>query len=122
MTAALTAELPRDTSAGLLARHQLEDFGPDVSTGQMDALKLTVTELVNNAVVHGTGAIRLSVELRGGVLHGEVSDAGAGIPPPRPGRRGSHRGGWGLQIVDETVDAWGTRPGRSVVWFELALA
>ena len=87
-----------------------------------DAALLLTSELVSNAVLHGGGPVRLSVDDGAARVRIEVADAGQ----PLPGGRGSQRpdedeGGRGLQLVEALASSWGSRaePGGKVVWFEL---
>ena len=76
-----------------------------------------VSELVSNALLHGTGVIRLRIEGNGDGVRVEVSDQGnvSLAPSPTPGAHG----GWGLRIVDELADDWGVREGSTKVWFRV---
>jgi hypothetical protein len=51
----------------------------------------------------------------------EVHDHGGGRPTVRPIHpAGPNIAGWGLRIVDQLVDVWGTdvRPDRTIAWIE----
>ena len=88
-------------------------FGPQQ---QADAA-LMVSELVTNALVHGTGTIGLRIDLEPDALRVEVSDQGEILLPPSP-TPGAH-GGWGLRIIEELADDWGVKDGSTKVWFRL---
>lgn len=93
----------------------------DVADEDRAALLLVVGELVTNAVRHGLGSIELYVNASETVVRIEVCDQGGGQPHVRQAERSGPRlGGWGLRIVDQLVDVWGTtvRPGRTVVWVQ----
>lgn len=95
----------------------------DVSDAARADLVLVVGELVSNAVIHGRGSVELLVNASDTVLRVEVCDQGGGQPRLRPVERsGPEAGGWGLRLVDQLVDMWGTtvRPGRTVVWVQRA--
>ncbi len=86
-------------------------------------LKLAVGELVANAVRHGKGPIRLIIAKLPDRVRVSVHDHGGGHPAIRPVvTTGPNAGGWGLRLVDELVDAWGTTTtGHSTtVWVEQA--
>jgi anti-sigma regulatory factor (Ser/Thr protein kinase) len=86
---------------------------------------LLLTELVTNAVIHGSSSPEdeVSVEIRESTasVRVEVRDDGAGFtwrpPPEEPGRVS----GYGLVLVEAIADRWGidTSSGRTCVWFEL---
>lgn len=89
------------------------------------ALELVVAELVTNAICHGLGSVELYVYASDTVVRVEVCDQGGGRPRVRPVERSGPRlGGWGLRLVDQLTDTWGTwvRPGRTVVWAQRSLA
>lgn len=83
---------------------------------------LLVSELVSNAVLHGSGdAIELSADLDDGRVRVEVYDDGGGFEPPPPPREGEPvPAGWGLYLVSRLADRWGVDGGRRTrVWFEI---
>ena len=87
-------------------------------------LELAVGELVTNAVRHGEGPVELVAAVRPGQVRIEVHDSGGGHPGLRqPAVAGAAPGGWGLQMVDQLVDAWGSEvtSQHTVVWIELAV-
>ncbi|MGI5207499.1 ATP-binding protein [Spirillospora sp. CA-108201] len=86
--------------------------------------RLIVSELVTNALVHGTGQIIVRVyrDERDGILVIEVWDQGGGQPVVRPGSD-THLDGRGLLTVEGIALKWGTRPiseGGKIVWARLA--
>ncbi|WP_351230678.1 SpoIIE family protein phosphatase [Streptomyces sp. NPDC002133] len=109
-----TARRARNLAAGQLAEWGLE--------GLEDSTKLIVSELVTNAVRHGTGPIDLRLT-RHQVLTVEVSDTDACSPRPRNASP-SNENGRGLAIVSQLSRRWGTRPtpGGKVIWAEADLA
>ncbi|MGW1886780.1 SpoIIE family protein phosphatase [Streptomyces sp. NPDC001970] len=109
-----TVRRARNLAAGQLAEWGLE--------GLEDSTKLIVSELVTNAVRHGTGPIDLRLT-RHQVLTVEVSDTDAFSPRPRNAGT-SDENGRGLLLVSQLSRRWGTRPtpGGKVVWAEADLA
>jgi anti-anti-sigma regulatory factor len=85
---------------------------------------LIVSELVENAIVHGGSAPKLRLELRRGLLTVAVRDASQTQPSRlQPGTADS--GGRGVFLVDAMSKAWGSTPtwdGGKVVWAVLAVA
>jgi len=84
-------------------------------------LRTIVSELVENCVIHGTGAtISLALEVdRDGSVRGSVGDGSVPSPDIRPAsREGDDR--IGLLIVDDLASRWGVDVAAKVVWFELA--
>jgi anti-sigma regulatory factor (Ser/Thr protein kinase) len=116
----LSLELWTHDQAPRRAREYLDKVTARVplSEDRRGDMLLLASEVVSNAVRHGTTPIELRVEL-GDVVRVMVEDSGPGEPTI------SHRtvGGWGLRLVDELAACWGvlrTNPGK-VVWFELPL-
>ncbi|MDL4812860.1 ATP-binding protein [Actinomadura opuntiae] len=89
----------------------------------IDDIVLVVDELVTNAVVHGTGPVRLALRLDGARLTGEVGDADPAAPPdPAPAApRGLDwsEAGRGLLLVAALATGFGARthPAGKTVWF-----
>ncbi|HMC09427.1 MAG TPA: ATP-binding protein [Actinomycetota bacterium] len=88
----------------------------------MERAALALSELVTNAFLHAHGDIEV-VAVLGDALRVEVRDSGPRQPQPRHYSVLSATGR-GLQLVEQTVDRWGTTPsregaGRKSVWFEL---
>ncbi|MGW3243200.1 SpoIIE family protein phosphatase [Streptomyces sp. NPDC001070] len=102
-------------SARNLAARQLTEWGLE---GLEDATKLIVSELVTNAIRHGSGQIGLRL-IRHQVLTCEVSDTDSCIPRPRRART-TDENGRGLFLVTKLSRRWGSRsiPGGKVVWAE----
>jgi anti-sigma regulatory factor (Ser/Thr protein kinase) len=121
MPAELSLNLPRELSAAGVARHGLRKRLADVPgqerTGQ---LMLVVSELVTNAVVHGSGAILLRLRVDDDRVYGEVIDEGGGFEQEVRKHGHDDVGGRGLQIVEALSSRWGIHEGATHVWFELS--
>ena len=115
--APVTVSLPRDRTAPRRARDLLREHGRTLGAERLDTAVLLISELVSNAVMHGRGAIRLSIDVAPPRAHFEVSDEGSGTPAVR--EHAGADGGWGLQLVDQLAKRWGVRSGDTLVWFEL---
>jgi len=104
-------------------RHALDRLEGTVDAGELDTLRLLVTELITNAVRHAGCRtwIELGVEVYPDSVRAEVLDCGSGFQPPeRPEPHRDRTGGWGLCLVDQLADRWGVAPDDVTrVWFEL---
>lgn len=119
MVAAPEVELPRARTCAVHARRWLEDqVSGRIDPQAADDLKLVVTELVENAFVHGEGAIRLRLEVRPNTVRVEVTDQGSGAAI-QIREQGPELGGWGLKLVDRLASQWGAFEGTTHVWAEL---
>ncbi len=120
----LTFELPPRTDAVPTARSALDPLLGAISAETLDDARLLVSELVTNAIRHaglGPGdVIEVSAAVIDDVLHVAVRDGGVGFrATPRPAES-RDVGGWGLYLVSEIADRWGTtEDGHTEVWFEL---
>ncbi|MEV7011269.1 SpoIIE family protein phosphatase [Streptosporangium sp. NPDC051022] len=86
-----------------------------------DTVELMISELVTNAVEHGSGSVELRL-LRGPTLVCEVTDRSSALPAMR--EAGSEDdSGRGLFIVNWLAHRWGSRitPKGKVVWVEQQL-
>lgn len=119
MTESQCSELPRDAGCGGLARRLVEGFLSERRMGNLaDDARIVVSELVNNAYLHGQGQIELTLQAaRDGGLRIEVTDGGAGQVRLR---KADELGGHGLQIVSRLSAAWGVERAPTRVWAELA--
>ena len=84
---------------------------------------MLTSELVSNAVLHGSGAIELvvtEVDANEGVIRVQVCNDGDGVPTMRRANR-DELSGRGLRLIDEMAQGWGSErvDGQTLVWFEL---
>jgi len=89
-----------------------------------DTVRLLVTELVSNSVLHAgadnESTIKLRVVARPAGARVEVEDRGPGFEPVPIAPDLERGGGFGLFLVDKLADRWGVEPERpSRVWFEV---
>ncbi|HEX9891921.1 MAG TPA: ATP-binding protein, partial [Actinomycetota bacterium] len=113
---------PHSVRAPGLARDALAAIRAHMSPQRYADLRLLVSELVSNSVVHGAPgeAVHLRVGIKGGVAEVEVEDAGRGSVAPSPGARPGDESGRGLQIVEMLADRWGVASSRPTrVWFQV---
>ena len=86
----------------------------------VDALRLVVSELATNAVLHARSTFRIRVATGPGVVRVEVFD-NSDVPPTRKEYGPSAVTGRGLGIVEQLTARWGVRTltAGKVVWFEM---
>ena len=119
MTVTITLRLGRNADAVAVARDAAFAFRSALTLERLEDLRLVLSELVTNAVVHGRGPtidVRLTAD--GPVVRGEVVDEGDGFRTPPP-RSLDAPGGRGLAIVGALTHRWGVERGSTHVWFEL---
>lgn len=122
----ISRSFPADRSAPASARRVLEDVRAEIGDELSDDIRLLVSEVVTNSVLHGPTAPAAQVELHvwasDEIVRVAVTDQGAGFEPQdRP--TGGDRSGWGLMMVDRLADRWGVELGSGTeVWFELRRA
>lgn len=117
-----TWTLPWSPTACGLARTAIRDVLPQWDLGDLvPVAELLVSELVCNALRHGAGPLRLTLE-RVPDVRCTVSDGST--QPPRLSDAGSEdEGGRGLALVDTLAARWGYERGLPLgktVWFELS--
>jgi len=117
----MDVQLVSEPEAPSKARNAIAPLRGRVDNRTLDDVRLVVSELVTNAVIHAPGApisVRVDVDDRG-VVRGEIEDhGGEGGVRPRP-TSPDQAGGYGLGIVDALTDRWGVGDGTTRVWFEL---
>src|SRR5450432_4056590 len=97
------------------ARKALPGWG---LTEHTDLVDLLVSELVTNAIMHGSGPVDVCLSY-GGDLRIEVRDQGAGLPAQRQAGPDDPCGR-GLSLVDAISSSWGVtdtcsgEPGKTV--------
>ena len=120
----LTEVLPSDAAGGGRLRRLLTDQLEAWGLAELASpLELAAIEQFTNAITHGEGPVLVRLSAGDARVRLEVHDRGGGRPALRPADpTGRTLGGWGLRMVDQLADAWGTEVGdrRTVVWVELA--
>jgi anti-sigma regulatory factor (Ser/Thr protein kinase) len=95
-----------------------EELASRLPDRAIDDIKLMVSELVTNGIVHGArgndAPVMLDLCINGDVRCG-VLDEGPGLAA-----RVARGGGWGLRVVEHLADRWGMERSatRNKVWFE----
>jgi len=112
--------LPSDRSTAAAARRLLRmRFSHVMAEDTMDDLLVVVSELVANAVLHGSGEIDLRVAFDGTRVTGDVADEGRGFAPPRRKLAADPIGANGLYLVERIASCWGVGDDSAQVWFEI---
>lgn len=96
--------------------------GWGVADEVIDDASLLATELMSNAVEHGSGVVTLKIDVHDGVLHVGVHDGAVELPVMPDVDKGSTKGR-GIWLVQSMARDWGSdssgdEPGKTV-WFEL---
>lgn len=123
-----TIELHGGPEAVGAARHAIDELVDQEHLPRADDLRLLVSELVTNSVLHGGAGPDDSLEVRidrpGGRIRVEVcNDGGGWTEQVRSPSLDSNQtpGGWGLMLVGAIADSWGVEAGdRTCVWFEIS--
>jgi anti-sigma regulatory factor (Ser/Thr protein kinase) len=113
-------ELPRTLDAPGQARDVLTQLEPGLPDHVLPDMTLLVSELITNGVKYGgEGPVRLEITNAPDRIRTEIVDQGAGFTPVERDGDLSRVGGWGLHLVEELTDRWGTYEGSTHVWFEI---
>ena len=122
MPTELSLSLSSAPSAGGIARAALrEHFAGGLRRATFADLELVVSELVTNAVEHGSGTIQVEVSHSVREVRGTVSDRGSGFDYELLDFGDTQESGRGLAIVNALVSHWGIRRGSTQVWFAISL-
>lgn len=117
----VAVEFGHDAGALRQARRALLEIVGEPDDPIADAVMLTVSELVTNAVLHTPqgGTMRAWDPKPDVPLRLEVEDHEVALPERRDADEG-RPGGRGLRVVDEVTDDWGVdlTPTGKIVWAE----
>ena len=116
-------QLPGGPMAPRLAREAVSSLREQVPPGLLDDVRLVITELVTNSILHRSvgpmDEVHVRIRIGESSVTMEVEDPGHGAPS-KPSPREDQSGGWGLFLVDRLADRWGVREGPpALVWAEL---
>ena len=115
--------LTPDAAAPSEARRLTDTFLAEsqVSAETRRVIVLVVSELVTNAVKHGSPPVSLALTVSPEHVVVEVRDFGAPMPPEHP-TLGDSSGGRGLFIVEQLCDRWGARSHAvgKTVWCDVS--
>jgi anti-sigma regulatory factor (Ser/Thr protein kinase) len=120
----LSRSFQADREAPRAARHALDELNGQIDAPLKADIRLLVSEVVTNSVIHAQaarpGEVTLDVWASEDVVRVAVTDRGPGfVAEDSP--RGGERSGWGLMMVDRLADRWGVELGDGTeVWFEFA--
>lgn len=119
------AQLPHRVDSVPAARAFLTQLlhGWEVADEVIDDASLLTTELMSNAVEHGSGVVELEIAVQDGLLHIGVHDDSVELPTQQDAASSSLEGGRGIWLVESIARDWGSEsrdrePGKTV-WFEL---
>ena len=122
MSTAYYWSLPPRAQAVADARRTLRERCHHLPPPVLDDALLLTSELVTNAVRHGTGEIHCCLWTGPKVLRVEVSEAGSSFPMPVEAGPDA-LSGRGLHIVSTIAARWGAASDPSnhgkTVWFEI---
>jgi anti-sigma regulatory factor (Ser/Thr protein kinase) len=109
--------LPQDDSGAGMARELVRETVPAPESWREDVV-LVVSELVTNALLHGTGTPVLRLIGTASRVRIEVLDHSPVLPAVR---ESGPDGGWGLPLVEQLTTGWGAylHKGGKVVWCEM---
>jgi anti-sigma regulatory factor (Ser/Thr protein kinase) len=117
-------ELRGGENAPRTARRALDSLDGQIPPALQDDVRLLVSELVANSVLHaGVGpddSLTLVLSVSEERLRIEVHEPDHDFRPSFPAQRESSGSGNGLLIVERVADRWGiTREATTCIWFEI---
>ncbi len=115
-------QFPATPAAVSTARRAAAGMVSDALPALTDDIRLVVSELATNAVVHAGTAFTLDVELFPTWVRVEVADGSPELPQPRTAVPDA-ASGRGCAIIEYLARAWGAHPSEhgKVVWAELTI-
>ena len=125
----LEVKLPCVDRSAYSARRCMDALAPFLHPERSDELRLLVSELVTNSILHAGGDERSWIHLIVKIIparrvRAEVRDYGPGFRPAVPESVDDDQliHGRGLFLVEHLADSWGVETeGTTKVWFEIDL-
>ncbi len=121
----IESRLPQEPTSVAKARRALEPLKRRLDPDTFETLRLLVSELVINSVLHGradhSAEMALAVHASRETIRVEVADAGQGFEASPRAELQDNGSGWGLHLVETLSDRWGTERDGHMVWFELGV-
>jgi hypothetical protein len=108
---------PTVEAPAIARRFATESVGASLREADLEIVRLLVSEVVSNAVVHVGGWMHVSIDTTASAIRVEVTDGEGGDVPLRP----TGFEDFGLRLLDGLAARWGTDPrghGKAV-WFEV---
>lgn len=103
------------------ARREVASLANLLDRASVSEVMTVVSELVTLSVEHGASKpIEVDLIVYDSRLEGTLNDSG---PAPRAVVRAKKRKGDSLvlRIIDGLVEDWGTNPGETQIWFQMAV-
>ena len=102
--------LPSHPISVSVARNVVRSLRPYLLDERSDRLELILSEVVTNAIRHGSpdpdDAVEVELSTTAGSLSGSVLDQGPTFTPPGPPTEIDQIGGFGLHIVAQLAESW----------------
>jgi hypothetical protein len=127
----LIVELPSELSSPGEARRalgaELVGHGISLDRPEVESAMLVISELVTNAIVHGSSPIRMIVDIGDREsINLAVTDAADEVPHMRCLPTAGQVGGWGMELIDRVSLSWGVlsapdHEAGKIVWAHLEL-
>lgn len=113
-------ELSADPASAGTARRAVRSACAETEV-DLDSLLLCTSELVTNAVLHGTPPLELVVDIGVATVRVQVRDASEHVAHRRRPMAADTVSGRGLTIVESLTSRWGSEltDNGKVTWFEL---
>jgi len=111
-------------AAGCARRAVREALRGELAEPRLDDVELLVSELATNSVRHAgcdeTTEISMEADVREDRVRLLLCDEGEGFDDVEPAADLSRGGGFGLTLVNQLADRWGTKRNDGFcVWFEV---